>query len=63
VVKGKLVAVAIGRYRAIEAVAVCLFDSLAAIAKEHQDPKTTDRYAHLVDRAQNNPAAAVPMSV
>ena len=29
----------------------------------HSDPKITTRYAHLVDRAQNNPAAAVPVSV
>ena len=29
----------------------------------YSDPKVTTRYAHLVDRAQNNPAAAVPVSV
>jgi len=29
----------------------------------HADPKTTGRYAHVVDRAQNNPAAAVPVSL
>jgi DNA-binding NarL/FixJ family response regulator len=29
----------------------------------HSDPKVTTRYAHVVDRAQNNPAAAVPVSV
>ena len=29
----------------------------------HSDPKVTTRYAHVVDRAQNNPAAAVPISV
>lgn len=29
----------------------------------HADPKTTARYAHVVDRAQNNPAAAVPVSL
>jgi site-specific recombinase XerD len=27
----------------------------------HTDPKTTGRYAHVVDRAQNNPAVAVPV--
>ena len=44
-------------------VAVCWYDSLAAIVKEHQDPKTTGRYVHVVDRALTNPAAAVPVSV
>jgi hypothetical protein len=44
-------------------VAVYWHGSLAEIVKEHQDQKTTGRYAHLVDRAQNNPAAAVPVSL
>ena len=29
----------------------------------HQDPKTTARYAHLLHRAQHNPACAVPVSL
>lgn len=29
----------------------------------HADPKTTARYAHVVDRAKNNPALAVPVSL
>jgi hypothetical protein len=33
-------------YTSIVVVEVCLYDSLAAIVKEHQDPKTTGRYAH-----------------
>jgi hypothetical protein len=55
--------VAIVCYTSIVAVEVCLYDSLAAIVKEHQDPKTTGRYAYVVDRALNNPAAAVPVSL
>jgi hypothetical protein len=39
-------------YTSIVAVEGCLYDSLAAIVKEHQDPTTTGRYAHLVDRVQ-----------
>jgi len=44
--------VAIVRCRATVAVEVCLYDSLVAIVKEHQDPKTTSIYARVVDRAQ-----------
>jgi len=29
----------------------------------HRDPKTTARYAHVVDRERNNPAAAVPVTL
>src|SRR6266849_8678158 len=54
--------VAIVCYTPIVAVAVCWHSSLAAIMREHQDPKTTGKYAHVVDRAQNNPAAAVPVN-
>jgi hypothetical protein len=45
------------------AVEVCLYDSLAETVKERQDPKTTSIYARVMDRAQNNPAAAVPVRV
>jgi hypothetical protein len=55
--------VAVVRLAPNAAVEVCLYDSLAAIVKDHQDPKTTSIYARVVDRAQNNPAAAVPVSV
>jgi hypothetical protein len=44
--------VAIGRLTPSVKVAVCWHDSLAAIVKEHQDPKTTGLYAKVVDRAQ-----------
>ena len=42
--------VPIVRYTSIAAVAVCWHGSLAAIVKEHQDPKTTSIYARVVDR-------------
>jgi len=29
----------------------------------HADPRTTARYAHLVERLQQNPALAVPVGV
>jgi hypothetical protein len=29
----------------------------------HADPRTTARYARVVDKARNNPAAAVPIHI
>jgi len=42
--------VAIVRLTPSVKVAVCWHGSLAAIVKEHQDPKTTSIYARVVDR-------------